>query len=93
MGLIASQQGDVVLVGSRGTAPPLHLDENLDRNGLPHVCLDVNRNPDVAALLERFHVGIDDVPVVICRGEQVLKYYSNEEIAACLRMKFARSMA
>jgi thioredoxin reductase (NADPH) len=86
MGLIASQQGDVVLVGSRDSAPTLRVEQFLDRNGLPHVCLDVNRDPDVAALLERFHVGIDDVPVVICRGEQVLKNPGNEEIAACLRM-------
>ena len=40
MGLIASQQGDVVLVGSRDLAPTLRLEQFLDRNGLPHVCLD-----------------------------------------------------
>src|SRR5207344_1043899 len=37
-------------------------------------------------MLERFHVGIDEVPVVICRGEVVLRNPSNEQIAECLRM-------
>ncbi len=33
-----------------------------------------------------FHVKADDVPVVLCRGEVVLKNPSNEEVAACLGM-------
>src|SRR5207247_5752376 len=32
----------------------------------------------------RFHVGIADIPVLICRGERVLRNPSNREIASCL---------
>src|SRR5262249_36788089 len=36
------------------------------------------------ALLDRFHVRIEDVPVLICRGQRVLRNPSNAEIADCL---------
>ena len=86
MGLISAQQGDVILIGSSHSAATLRLRQFLGRNGFPYVSVDVDRDPDVAALLERFHVGIDEVPVVICRGEKVLRNPSNEQLVECLRM-------
>jgi thioredoxin reductase (NADPH) len=86
MGLIASREGDVVLVGSSHSASTLRLRHFLGRNGFPYVNLDVDRDPDAEALLARFQVGIDDVPIVVCRGAQFLKNPSNQEIAECLRM-------
>ncbi len=35
-------------------------------------------------LLDRFHVQVADVPVVICRGELVLRNPTNETAAECL---------
>jgi thioredoxin reductase (NADPH) len=84
LGLIAEHQGDVVLVGSRHSAATLRIQEFLTRNGHPHVCLDVDSDPKVQGLLDGFHVGIDEVPVLICRGERVLKNPTNEEVAECL---------
>ena len=86
MGLIQARQGDVVLIGSSHSAATLRLRQFLGRNGFPYASLDVDRDPDVAALLERFQVGIDEVPVVICRGETVLRNPTNEQLADCLRM-------
>ena len=43
----------------------------------------MDRDTEVQALLDRFHVGVGDVPVVICRGEKVLKNPTNEEVADC----------
>jgi len=40
----------------------------------------------VRDLLEHFHVKLDEIPVVLCRGALVLKNPSNEEVAACLGM-------
>jgi thioredoxin reductase (NADPH) len=62
------------------------LQQFLTRNSFPYVNLDVNTDPAVQTLLERFHIKADDVPVVLCRGEVVLKNPSNEEVAACLGM-------
>jgi thioredoxin reductase (NADPH) len=86
MGLISAELGDVILIGSSHSADTLRLRQFLGRNSFPYVSVDVDRDADVAALLERFHVGVDEVPVVVCRGEEVLRNPSNERLAECLRM-------
>jgi thioredoxin reductase (NADPH) len=84
--LIASQAGDVILLGSSQSAGTLRIQQFLTRNSYPFVNLDVNTDAAVEALLERFHIKADEIPVVLCRGEVVLKNPSNEEVAACLGM-------
>jgi len=86
VGLIQSQAGDVILLGSSHSAGTLRLQQFFTRNSYPFVTLDVLTDPSVQALLDRFHVKAQDVPVVLCRGEVVLKNPSNEELAACLGM-------
>ena len=82
--LIASGVGDAVLLGSPHSAATLRAREFLSRNGHPYTYIDVERDRDTEVLLERFHVGVADVPVLICRGERVLKNPTNQEIAECL---------
>jgi thioredoxin reductase (NADPH) len=82
--LIAKAYGDTVLIGSRHSAPTLRIREFLTRNGQPHAYLDVDKDPGVQALLDRFALRVEDVPVVICRYERVLKSPTNEEVAECL---------
>jgi len=84
VGLIEAGQGDVVLLGSRHSAGTLRVQEFLTRNGHPHATIDVESDPAAQALLDQFHVGIADVPIVICRGQRVLKNPSTEELADCL---------
>ncbi len=86
VGLIGSQQSDVILIGSRHCADTLRLHQFLTRNGYPHMNLDVERDAGFQALLDRFHIDLADIPVVVCRGATVLRNPSNEEIAACLKM-------
>jgi thioredoxin reductase (NADPH) len=86
VGLIQSQAGDVILLGSSQSAGTLRLQQFLTRNSYPFVNLDVNTDASVQTLLDRFHIKVDEVPVVLCRGEVVLKNPSNEEVAACLGM-------
>jgi len=86
VGLIASQSGDVILIGSSHSAGTLRLQQFLTRNAFPYVSIDVEKDPSAQALLERFHVSVDDIPVVLCRGETMLKNPGNEELAACLGM-------
>ena len=82
--LIAKTPGDAVLIGSSHSAATLRIREFLTRNGQPHAYLDVEKDPSVQALFDRFGLKIDDVPVVICRYDRVLKNPSNEEVADCL---------
>jgi thioredoxin reductase (NADPH) len=48
------------------------------------VNIDIEHDADAQALLERFHVRSEDVPVVICRGGELLKNPSNADVAECL---------
>jgi len=86
VGLIASKSGDVILIGSSHSAGTLRLQQFLTRNAFPYISIDVERDPSAQALLDRFHVSADDIPVVLCRGETMLKNPSNGELAACLGM-------
>jgi thioredoxin reductase (NADPH) len=84
--LVAAQQGDVILIGSRHSAGTLRLHQFLTRNAYPYVNLDLDSDTSVQTLLDRFHFTVDDIPVVISRGERMLKNPSNEELAECLGM-------
>jgi thioredoxin reductase (NADPH) len=84
--LIAAQQGDVILIGSRHSAGTLRIQQFLTRNGHPYVNLDVDSDTSVQALLDRFHFAVADIPVIICRGERMLKNPTNQELADALGM-------
>src|ERR1700691_5744380 len=79
MGLLSENSCDVVLVGSGHSADTLRLSEFLTRHAVPFATLDVDTDADAQTVLERFHVPTEDVPVVICRGQRVLKNPSNFE--------------
>jgi len=84
VGLLEGHFGDVVLVGSRHSAETLRAQEFLSRNGHPYRYVDVDVDASVQGLLDGLHVGPKNIPVLICRGERVLKHPSNAEIAECL---------
>lgn len=84
--LVAAQQGDLILIGSRHSAGTLRLQQFLTRNAYPYVNLDVDSDTDVQPLLDRFHVTADDIPIVICRGEKMVRNPTNEQLADCLEM-------
>jgi thioredoxin reductase (NADPH) len=82
--LIARGIGEVVLVGSSHSAGTLRLQEFLSRNGQPYTSVDVEHAPDIGELLDRFQVAVEDVPIVICHGNQVLRNPTNQQLADCL---------
>ena len=84
MSVIESGHSEVLLLGSNHSADTLRLREFLTRNARPYVNIDVEHDADAHALLDRFHVRSEDVPVVVCRGGELLKNPSNAEVAKCL---------
>jgi thioredoxin reductase (NADPH) len=82
--LIARGIGDAVLIGSSHSSGTLRIKEFLTRNGHPYSYLDLDRDADVQDLLDHFHITVADIPVMICRGELVLRNPSNQQIADCL---------
>src|SRR5580700_978199 len=84
--LISSGSGNVILLGSRHSAKTLHLREFLTRNGHPHTYIDLDTETGAQELLDRFTVTLDEIPVVICNGETVLRGPSIQELAKCLKL-------
>ena len=82
--LIAAGVGDIVLVGSAYSAGTLRIKEFLMRNGHPYSYIDLERDPDVQNLLDSFQISTNEIPVLICRGQLVLRNPGNQEIADCL---------
>jgi thioredoxin reductase (NADPH) len=82
--LVTRGLGDAVLVGSTHCAGTMRIKEFLTRNGYPHTMIDLDREPGVQELLDRFHVGMAEVPVLICHGRDVLKNPDDQTIAECL---------
>ena len=82
--LVTTGVGDAVILGSRHSPATLRAREFLNRNGHPYTYVDVDRDAETEVMLQRFHVNVGDIPVLICRGERVLKNPTNQEIAECL---------
>ncbi|MEI9939572.1 MAG: FAD-dependent oxidoreductase [Pseudomonadota bacterium] len=84
VGLLQGAMGDAIVIGSRLSAATLRVQAFLTRNIHPHRYIDIDTEPDVPALLDGFKVSVADLPVLICRGEKVLRNPTNAEIADCL---------
>jgi thioredoxin reductase (NADPH) len=82
--LLAQGLGDVTVLGSSHSSDTVRMKEFLTRNGHPYTYIDLERDADVEHLLDHFHISVADTPVVICRGQTVLRNPTNREIAKCL---------
>ena len=71
--LLAAGVGDTVLVGSNHSAGTLRIKEFLMRNGNPYSFIDLGKGPDVQRLLDDFHIAANEIPVLICHGQQALR--------------------
>jgi thioredoxin reductase (NADPH) len=75
---------NVLMLGSRYSAQTLALREFLTRDGHPFAYVDLDTEHGAQELLDRFGVCSDDVPIVICNGEQILRSPSTREVAQAL---------
>ncbi len=82
--LISRHLGDVVVIGSRHCAGTLRVQEFLVRNGHPFQYIDLDRDHEAQDFLDRFQISVAEIPVVICRGDAVLRDPTNAQIADCL---------
>ncbi len=76
--------GDVVLIGSQFCSGTLQVKQFLARNAHPYSYIDFEKDTEAQILFDRFKVSVDDIPILICRGELVLRNPSNRQIADCL---------
>ena len=87
--LLSTGYGNVVLLGSRHSPATLRLREFLTRNGHPHTYIDLDVDKDSQAMLDRFSVKVQQIPVVICNGKTVLRHPSTHELARCLGFNYS----
>jgi thioredoxin reductase (NADPH) len=79
-GLI-SEGGEMVLIGSRHSAGTMQLREFLTRNAHPFTYQELETEPGVQEFLDRFHVGVNEIPLVVCRGGKLLRNPSIDLLA------------
>ena len=91
--LITQGLGDAVLIGSNFCQATLRVKEFLTRNGHPYSFVDLDHDSGVQDLLDKFGVGVGDVPVLICRENVVLRNPTNLQIADCLGFNAAIDQA
>src|SRR4051812_37961814 len=84
LALIRENLGNVIVMGSRHSADTLRLREFLGRNTHPFTYVDLDTDKSSQELLDRFHVSVDEIPVVICGGETVLRNPTTPQLADCL---------
>jgi thioredoxin reductase (NADPH) len=82
--LITEGGAGSVLVG-RGNDPDLmRLQNFLSRNGYPYTSLDATSDEEGRAVIERFGVQADELPLMICPDGTLLKRPTDKEAGCCL---------
>src|SRR4029077_11693919 len=84
VGLLETGAGGPVIVGRPENGDVLRLEGFLRRNGHPHQRLNPDIDPEAKALIERFHVGAGELPIVLCPGGQLLRNPGEVELARCI---------
>ena len=82
--LVTRQLGNVTVIGSRHSADTLRLQEFLGRNGHPYTYIDLDSDTTSRNLLDRFAIGVSEIPIVIGNGTTVLRNPSISQLADSL---------
>jgi thioredoxin reductase (NADPH) len=75
------------IIGSRHSSDATRLRGFAARNRLPHVWIELGKDPGVEALLEGFGTDASETPVTIWQDKDVLKNPTNAELARTIGLK------
>jgi thioredoxin reductase (NADPH) len=84
VGLIEDGGVGSVLIGKPGTPELVRLEGFLGRNGYPYTVLDASDDADGRAVVERFGVLPDELPLMVCPNGTVLKRPTDAEAGVIL---------
>jgi thioredoxin reductase (NADPH) len=84
VGLIQEGGSGSVLVGRPGEANLVRLQGFLARNGYPYTVLDATADEDGRAVVERFGVQPDELPLMVCPNGALLKHPTEAQAGVCL---------
>jgi thioredoxin reductase (NADPH) len=77
------------IIGSRFSADSRRIRDFATRNRIPHRWLDLEEDPEAEGLLRRLGISPEQTPVVIWKGEHVLRNPSNAELATLTGLRSA----
>jgi thioredoxin reductase (NADPH) len=81
---LISEGAGSILAGRPGEPALVRLEGFLSRNGYPYSVLNVADEGDGQALVERFGLHSEDLPIVLCPNGALLKHPSEVDVGACL---------
>ena len=82
--LLRSGAGGPIIIGTALHPDVLRLETFLARSGDPHQRFDPEQDPCARALIERFHITPQELPIVLCPSGALLRNPSEVELARCL---------
>ena len=71
--LLAQNQGEITILGSRYSPQLYALREFLERNARPFTWMDVENDPAAQQLVESFQLGADEMPAVVTADGQLCR--------------------
>lgn len=77
------------IVGSRYSADSRRIRDFASRNRIPHRWVDLEEDPEAEGFLRRLGVTPEETPVVIWKGEHVLRNPSNADLATLIGLRAA----
>ena len=84
VGLLDTGAGGPIIVGSADNRDVLRLEGFLTRNGHPHQRFDPKADPCAQTLIEHFHIGSRELPIVLCPDGRLLRNPGDVELARCI---------
>jgi len=84
MGLLETGVGGPMIVGRAENGNVLRLQGFLRRNGHPYQTMDPETDAEAKALIDRFHVDIGQLPIVLCPDGELLRNPTEPELARCI---------
>ena len=82
--LLETAGGGPIIIGKSDNGDVVRLQGFLRRNVQPHRHLDPDRDPDAACLIDRFHIDIHHLPIVLCPNGDILRNPGENELARCI---------
>ena len=87
--LLESTVAGPIIVGRETNRDVLRLEGFLGKNGYPHRRLDPDTDTCARALLERFEVSRDELPIVVCPNGGFLRNPTENQLGRCLGLSHA----
>src|SRR5665809_143989 len=84
VGLIETGGTGSVLIGRPNMPALIRLEGFLRRNGYPYTVRDATNDADARAVVERFGVTPEDLPLLLCPDGSMLKRPSDAKAGMCL---------